>query len=411
MNGSDTDARSLTKQAGSVRIAILCRHDFSHLEPGDKLHTYDKIRALATQVDVTLFLPRGYAAREMQSHMKIVQVSQGLFFALGLVLALFIHRDEYDCVYSRDPLLMPLAAPMKAFGKILVIEMNGIPSLWAEIHRRSHRIRAPQLTPIICALMHQIEALAIRFADLVFPVTERMRETLLRDYGADPGKIIVVPNTVDTDAFRPLEAGREETRSRLGIERKTVVLYFGTFTARWRGTDQLFHVANLVLQRREDIVFLVVGSGPLLEGIGNDAVGSRALSRVLQVGSVDHHLVPLYLNAADVYVYDLTQAAVGLIEKQGLCPSKILEAMACGKPVITPKESELESMLQKSGGGLSASSMKELVELIEKLTDSPGLVKSMGVKARQYVELNHDLTRLTQRMVELINETVSSRRE
>jgi glycosyltransferase involved in cell wall biosynthesis len=107
----------------------------------------------------------------------------------------------------------------------------------------------------------------------------------------------------------------------------------------------------------------------------------------------------------------VTDTANKLIEKQGLCPTKILEAMACGKPVLAPKESELESMLQKSEGGFSVSSTKELAELIERLTDSPALVKSMGIRARQYVETNHDLACLTKRMIELMNETTSCKRE
>jgi glycosyltransferase involved in cell wall biosynthesis len=304
---------------------------------------------------------------------------------------------------------MAFAVPMKMFGKLLVLEMNGIPSAEIELRRRTQKVRAPGLTFLICGAMRSIETLSIRSADLVLPVTEKMKNTLLRNYAADARRVVVIPNSVDTAVFKPLEAWRREIRQKLGMNRGMVVLYLGTFSARWRGTGRLFEAAEHIQRRRGDVTFLVVGSGPLLEEMSAVKTGREKVSHILFAGAVDHHLVPLYMNAADLFVYDVTEAANKLVEMQGLCPTKILEAMACGKPVITPKESELESMLQKSGGGLSASSMKELVELIEKLTDSPALVKSMGAKARQYVELNHDLTRLTRRMIELINDTVSFR--
>ena len=394
-----------------LKVAVLSRHNLSRLEPGDKVHTYDKIMALAKQTPVTLFTPCGHASRSMQPLMKIVEFSSpGLCFALALIVALFARRKGYDCIYSRDPLLMALAVPAKALGKAMIIEMNGIPSLETEIRRRTRKVRAPILTPFICGIMRLAEAFAIRCADLVLPVTEKMRTTIIKDYGANPQKVMVVPNSVDTTVFRVLEDKRGEIRRALGIGQETVVLYLGTFSAEWRRTGRLFQVADDVLHKRTDIAFLVVGSGPLLAEIEPMIEGHRALNRVLFVGAVDHHLVPFYINAADVYVYDVTNVENELVQKQGLCPTKILEAMACGKPVIAAKEPELEGLLHRSNGGFSASSLPEIESLIERFADSAELARSTGANARRYVELNHDLTCLTKLTVELISEVVSSRK-
>jgi len=394
-----------------ARFAILCKHDLSHLEPGDKVHTYDKIMAFAKQTPVTLFMPHGYASGDMQQHMRIIQFSPpGPFFALTLAVALFSHRKNYDCIYSRDPLLIALASPAKLFGKALVLEMNGIPSLETQIRRRTHRVRAPSLTPLICSAIRLAEAVAIRCADLILPVTKRMRATIIRDYGANPRKVVVVPNSVDTEVFRPLDDKRTEMRQTLGIGRETVVLYLGTFSTRWRMSEQLFRVADNIQRKRSDVMFLVVGSGPLLEEI-KAVVGEFAMSdRIRFVGAVDHSLVPSYINASDVYAYDVAGVENELVKKQGLCPTKVLEAMACGRPVIALKEPELEALLCESGGGFSASSIGDMVPLMEKFADSADLARSMGANARRYVESNHDLTRLTRLTVELISEVVSSRR-
>jgi len=407
---SVAEHRLLAKSREEIRVAVLCKHDLSYLEPGDKTHTYDKIMALATQASVMLFTPQGHAPRSTKSRMEVVQVSaSGMLFQLALVPALVMHRNDYDCIYTRDPMLMFFATPMKIFGKTLILEMNGVLSRETETQRRTQRVRAPRLTPLICSAIRLIETIAIRYADLVLPITEKMKGIVRRDYRRYSKKTVVVPQTVDTTMFRPHESERAEIRRKLGIEGEMVVLLFSTFSARWRSTWQLFQIAGRIQCKRSDIVFLVVGSGPLLEEIKSRMGWREMLNRILFVGRVDHHLVPLYINASDIYVYDVTPEAYETVGKHGPCPMKILEAMACGKPVIAPREQELEVMLLSSNSGFCASSTDEIESLIERFADSPGLARSMGTNARRYVELNHDLACLTRRTVELIGEVVSSR--
>jgi len=402
--GAETGDHALpTPHSGKARIAVLCRHNLSRLEPGDTINTYDKIRALARDTNAILFAPQGYVSTDLHLLMRIVQVSPpGVRFTLALVPALLLHMRDYDCIYSRDPLLMAFAVPMKMFGKMLAIELHGIPSIETEVRRQTHEVRAPRLTRLICGCMRLIETFAIRSADLTMPVTERMRVTLLRDYNVNERKITVVPNSVDTELFKPLETERTAIRRKFGIENQTVILCLSTFSTSWRGSDRLFYIANLVQHKRNDIVFLIVGSGPLLEEIRARSLDDNARRRMVFAGTVGYCVVPLYMNAADVYVYDVVNTANKLIQKQGLCPAKILQAMSCGRPVIAPKAPDLETILRNSGGGFSASSLQEVEALIEKFADSPELASSMGMNGRRYVQMNHDLTRLSKRKIELM---------
>jgi len=405
------DHASPAWHSGKVGIAVLCRHNLSRLELGDTINTYDKIRALARDANVILFTPRGYVSRDLHLLMRIVQVSPpGVRFALALIPALLLHMRDYDCIYSRDPLLMAFAVPMKMFGKVLAIELHGIPSIETEVRRRTHEVRVPRLTSLICRFMRLIETFAIRSADLTMPVTERMRDTLLREYNVNERKITVVPNSVDTELFKPLETGRTAIRRKFGIGRQTVVLYLSTFSTSWRRTDRLFHIADLVRHKRNDIVFLIVGSGPLLEEIKARSREDNTRGRMVFAGAVEYSAVPIYMNGADVYVYDVVNTANKLIQKQGLCPAKILQAMSCGRPVIGPKAPDLETILRNSGGGFSASSLEEVEALIEKFADSPELVNSMGTSGRRYVQMNHDLARLSKHKIELMTRAFCQKR-
>jgi len=394
-----------------LAIAVLTRHDLSLLGPGDRTHTFERIAAVAKEAPVILLMPYGHAPRKLEPLMTVVQVCPpGLRFLLALVPTLLAHRRDYKCVYSRDPLLIAAAVPLKILGKVLVLELNGIPSLQARVRRGPIRTRVPALTPIMCSVLRLIEILAIRSADLILPITEKMRRLVLSDYRADVRKVTVIANGVDTTLFRPLETQRVKIRRRLGIGEETVVLFFGMFSASWRHTGQLLEVAEHIQFRRKDIIFLIIGAGPLLRKRKEKATELGAGNRMIFLGAVDYRLVPLYINAADVYVYDATPEAYQLIQREGPCPMKILESMSCGKPVIVPKEAQLENILQNSGGGFAASSVAEIEALVEKFADAKELAKSMGINARRYIELNHDLAPLARRTIELIDEVISSGR-
>ena len=384
------------------RLAVLSRHDLSSIDPGEKVHVYNKIMALAKTAPLTLFTPNGHSREEMRQRMNVVEVSPaGLHFILMLIPTLIAHRAEYDSIYSRDIFLILLAFPMRAMRKKLIIELNGMPSLEVRIQRETRKVKHPRLTPLVCGLIKLSEILAFRSANLVLPVTEKM-SNIVRNYGVNPEKVTVVPNAVDTTVFRPLQEKGIEIRRRFGISNETVVLYVSSFSVEWRGSKQLVEVIDRIYPRRRDIVFLVVGSGPLLEEMKAKIARASMLDRVFFSARIDRDLVPSYLSAADLYVHDVTQVAGKLIEREGLCPTKILEAMACGKPVIAPKESELEAMLRKANGGFCAVLEREVSDLIERFADCPDLAKSMGKSALEYARLHHDLARWATTTIEMI---------
>ena len=79
----------------SPRIAVVCEHDRSRLEPVDKVHTHDKILAIAGQARVILFVPRHHASEDMHARMRIVEIlPRGLWYTAALILALIARRKS-----------------------------------------------------------------------------------------------------------------------------------------------------------------------------------------------------------------------------------------------------------------------------------------------------------------------------
>ena len=172
-------------------------------------------------------------------------------------------------------------------------------------------------------------------ADHVITVSEYSKKDLVQTYGVSPDKITVTYEAAGHE-FVPLDAGRaqEELARKYGI-RDVFILYLGRLQARKnlaRLVEAYSRVRNsgfrhkLVLAGRQDSLFQ-----PVLNRIRE----LKLENEILLPGYVPAEDVPLFFNAAEVFVYPSFYEGFGL---------PIMEAMACGTPVITSRGSSLEEV-------------------------------------------------------------------
>jgi UDP-glucose:(heptosyl)LPS alpha-1,3-glucosyltransferase len=143
----------------------------------------------------------------------------------------------------------------------------------------------------------------------VIAVSEQVRRDLAERYPAIAGRIRVVPNGVDLDRFRP--DGREADRRELGVEGCTVL--FLASNPRLKGWEFARAAFERLRERGAADTLLVAGGNP-----GLLPEGARYLGRVDRVEPV--------LRAADVLLSPTWFDPF---------PLAVLEALACGTPVVT----------------------------------------------------------------------------
>jgi UDP-glucose:(heptosyl)LPS alpha-1,3-glucosyltransferase len=196
------------------------------------------------------------------------------------------------------------------------------------------------------------------------PVSETIRDDVARYYHRTRNVTVVNPG-VDLDYFSPaaIEGFRESTRQAIGISpEETAILFVGTEFRR-KGLDDL--IAALGTAQR----LVVVGKGERWPHYRRLVRRLGLTDQVHFVGLIDD-VRPWYA-AADVLVLP------SLAEAFGMC---VLEAMACGLPVVVRSYAGAADLVKKATNGFVFHQVDELKPLLARLTNKR-LRQRLGAEA------------------------------
>jgi glycosyltransferase involved in cell wall biosynthesis len=237
------------------------------------------------------------------------------------VLAHVAEAKPYTVVHVRSIWSgFPLAEARERFGYKLLYEVNGLPSIEMKYHYPAlsgaavlDKIREQEV-----ATLHMAEA-------IICP--SHVTAAYITSLGIPPDKITVIPNGIDPNLFRPDSEEREKRAGDL-----PTILYIGTL-ADWQGLETLIAAMPLVLARRPARLRLVGRGRKRQRKILQKRVRKLGLDGYVSVEpAMPHEQVPAIIAQADVCV-----APLGYNDRnvtQGCCPLKVLEYMACGRPVV-----------------------------------------------------------------------------
>lgn len=246
-------------------------------------------------------------------------------------------------------------------------------------------------------LLARFERLNLAAAARIFVVSEVERRNLLRADVAG-AKIVVNPNGVDVEKFRP-EAGGASERATLGIEAdETLVGFVGTFGP-WHGVLVL---ARAIASIRQDarIRFLLVGAGSLREEALRIVREAGASERVIFTGAVEHARVPALLDACDVLVSPHVPLEDGS-EFFG-SPTKLFEYMAMGKPIVASRLGQIGEVLETEETALlvEPGDARALRDAILRLARSKELRGRLGAAARSAAITRHTWAHNAERVLD-----------
>jgi len=224
----------------------------------------------------------------------------------------------------------------------------------------------------------QREAAVFRAADRVVVTTEVMYQTLIARYGIAREKVWIIPNYVDTQCLKPSPNSR--------VPR---LLCFVGRLEKEKNIEALLDAIEGL-----EVELMVIGGGSLQGELMQRAQEKQL--RVRFIGNVPHQVLASYFNRASLFILP------SFIEHH---PKALLEAMACGLPVIGTNVTGIRELIShRETGYLCGTSAKEIREAIGEVLSDKNLCIRLGSNARSYAVEHFALERIVKMELNLLEE-------
>lgn len=217
---------------------------------------------------------------------------------------------------------------------------------------------------------------SVRRADLIIVDSENTRNDVVVLLGISPDRVDVVPGGVE-GRFEPVHDEEQLARARkvLGVKEAPFILSLGVLEPR-KNLNTLMD-AFAILKRSGRIpdhkLVLAGGRGWLVEGILAHFADSPVREDILLPGFVPDDLLPAIYSAADVLAFPSLYEGFGL---------PILEAMACGAPVVSSNTSCLPEVAEGAAVLVAPEKTEELADALERTLSDGSLRADLRRRGR-----------------------------
>jgi glycosyltransferase involved in cell wall biosynthesis len=226
-----------------------------------------------------------------------------------------------------------------------------------------------------------IECKVFRAADGIVVTTSAMRAAVQARFSELNDKVSVIPNYVDTDHFNPALTAKDYGQPRL------------CFVGR---LDQQKNIKALIEAVSDlDIDLDIIGQGVLYAQLSSIAAMNP---RIRFLGAIPHKQLPDILRSCSAFILP------SLYEGH---PKVLLEAMACGLPVIGTDVSGIKEVITHGQNGwLCKPDADSIREAIQNVLADTALQKMLGSNAYRYVEGNYSLKNIVETELNLYRKIV-----
>lgn len=230
----------------------------------------------------------------------------------------------------------------------------------------------------------------------VFVQSEKMKEDVIAQ-GIDPAKITAVPMGVQLDNIPLPDSDDKNSESNFRIT------YLGTLN-RFRKIDFLVRVLAIVKTRFAHATLILIGKGDDPqdeEAIENEAARLEVSESVELYGFRPMDEAWRIAQSGRVCVSPFFPTPI----LNSASPTKLIEYMAMGLPVVANDHPDQRKVLTESKAGYCVGwDEQEFAEAICNLFASPTLAEEMGKRGREYVELHRDYAVLGTKVAKTLHE-------
>ncbi|MGM0609411.1 MAG: glycosyltransferase family 4 protein, partial [Candidatus Muiribacteriota bacterium] len=195
------------------------------------------------------------------------------------------------------------------------------------------------LTPFTNSVFRQRAVFALENADKIITVSKSNLKCIRR-LGIRK-RVFLIPNGFNHNLFYP--KNKDYCQKKLGIKGSNKVILNVGRLREVKNHKTLILALSKLRNKRKDFVCYIVSGGPL-ENQLKSMIKSYKLNKFVRiVGQKQHDEIPLWMNAADLFVLPSYRESFGIVN---------IEALACGTPVVSTVNGGSESILVNKDYGL-----------------------------------------------------------
>lgn len=216
------------------------------------------------------------------------------------------------------------------------------------------------------------ERILARRADQLIAVSDAQRRAVIKHHGVTPGAVIVIPNGAPPNEYLGDEDARRACRAEFDVDESTVLIGCVAVLSEQKGVDVLLKAVRRIVANRQNIRFVIVGGGPLLDSL---------LALTDEYGVADivtftgwRNDVARIMTAVDVFVMPSLW--------EGL-PVVLLEAMAAKRAIVVTDVGDNAQVIRANHSGLvvEPGDSEALIRAIGTLIDDEGLRRRLAQEA------------------------------
>jgi len=176
-------------------------------------------------------------------------------------------------------------------------------------------------------IQHPLLKLALKNADRILAVSQYTRDRLLKEQDLDPNKVVVLPNTFNSDRFQIVSKPLHLLNQYKLQPDQPIILTVARLAEaeRYKGYDQILQALPAIRQSIPNIHYVLVGKGSDRTRIENLITQLQLQDCVTLAGFVPDNELCDYYNLCDVFAMPSKGEGFGIV---------YLEALACGKPTL-----------------------------------------------------------------------------
>jgi glycosyltransferase involved in cell wall biosynthesis len=300
-------------------------------------------------------------------------------------LDMLIHKLQPDIIHAHSTYVI--------FNRVIT-HLRLLSKLQIPVIVTVHGLPKPLILPDGKETTDYNEFVAFFGFDLVLAVSENVAEAIKKHLDSDfHEKVRTLYSGIDLSVFRPMP----------DLEKQWDIAFMGRLEA-MKSVDLFPEMLSILKPKFPDLRMMLTGEGSLKDWLFREFDEWGVTSLVDYQGVVETEYVPVFINKSRIFLYPSRREPFGL---------SILEAMACGVPVITTDVFGPREIVRHNYDGIAVppDDVEALAKAVETLLTDNELTKRIRNNALKSVQDRYDIRQHAKQLITIYNEMIAKKKK